>query len=115
MQSLAEEQEVLIRIADMMIWTYTAESLVLRVQKLAGQRGEDAVAHEMAMMEVYCCEVAERMHSAGKEALLAFAEGDELKGMLMGLKRFTKTEPFNTTAARQTIAQKLIEENEYCW
>ena len=101
MQSLAKEQEVLMRIADMMIWTYTAESLVLRVQKLAGQRGEDAVAHEMAMMKVYCYEVAERMHSAGKEALLAFAEGDELKGMLMGLKRFTKTEPFNTTAARQ--------------
>ncbi len=115
MQSLAKEQEVLMRIADMMIWTYTAESLVLRVQKLAGQRGEYAVAHEMAMMKVYCYEVAERMHSAGKEALLAFAEGDELKGMLMGLKRFTKTEPFNTTAARQTIAQKLIEENEYCW
>ena len=115
MQSLAKEQEVLMRIADMMIWTYTAESLVLRVQKLAGQRGEDAVAHQMAMMKVYCYEVAERMHSAGKEALLAFAEGDELKGMLMGLKRFTKTEPFNTTAARQAIAQKLIEENEYCW
>jgi alkylation response protein AidB-like acyl-CoA dehydrogenase len=115
MQSLAKEQEVLMRIADMMIWTYTAESLVLRVQKLAGQRGEDAIAHELAMMKVYCYEVAERMHSAGKEALLAFAEGDELKGMLMGLKRFTKTEPFNTTAARQAIAVKLIEENEYCW
>ena len=110
-----QEQEVLMRIADMMIWTYTAESLVLRVQKLAGQRGEDAVAHEMAMMKVYCYEVAERMHSAGKEALLAFAEGDELKGMLMGLKRFTKTEPFNTDRRPPAIAQKLIEENEYCW
>jgi len=116
MQSLAKEQEVLMRIADMMIWTYTAESLVLRVQKLAGLRGsQEAVAHELDMMRVYCYEVAERMHSAGKEALLAFAEGDELKGMLMGLKRFTKTEPFNTTAARQSIAQKLIEENKYCW
>ena len=55
------------------------------------------------------------MHSAGKEALLAFAEGEELKCMLMGLKRFTKTEPFNTTAARQAIAVKLIEEGKYCW
>ena len=115
MQSLAKEQEVLMHIADMMIWTYTAESLVLRVQKLAGQRGEDDVAHEMAMMKVYCYEVAERMHSAGKEALLAFAEGDELKGMLMGLKRFTKTEPFNTTAARHEVAVKLIEEGKYRW
>ena len=115
MQSLAEEQEVLIRIADMMIWTYTAESLVLRVQKLANLRSADAVEHELTMMKVYCYAVAERMHSAGKEALLAFAEGDELKGMLMGLKRFTKTEPFNTTAARQAIAVKLIEEGKYCW
>ena len=85
------------------------------MQKLASQHGEDAVAREVAMMQVYCYEVPERMHSAGKEALLAFVEGDELKGMLMGLKRFTKTEPFNTTAARQAIAQKLIEENEYYW
>ena len=55
------------------------------------------------------------MHGAGNEALITFAESNELKGMLMGLKRFTKTEPFNTTAARQAIAQKLIDENEYCW
>jgi len=68
----------------------------------------------LAQEPIYDHVCAERMHSAGKEALLAFAEGDELKGMLMGLKRFTKTEPFNTTAARQTIAAKLIEENEYC-
>jgi len=115
MQSLAKEQEVLMHIADMMIWTHTAESLVRGVQKLASQRGSDAVEHELAMMKVYCYEVAERMHSAGKKALLSFAEGDELKGMLIGLKRCTKTEPFNTTAARQAIAQKLIEENEYCW
>ena len=52
------------------------------------------------------------MHSSGKEALLAFAEGDEHKMMLMGLKRFTKTEPFNTTAARQEVAVKLIEEGK---
>ena len=75
MQTLAKEQEVLMHIADMMIWTYAAESLVLRVQKLSGIRGsEEAVAHELAMMKVYCYEVAERMHSSGKEALLAFAE-----------------------------------------
>ena len=67
------------------------------------------------MMKVYCYEVAERMHSSGKEALLAFAEGDELKMMLMGLKRFTKTEPFNTTAAQQEVAVKLIEEGKFCW
>ena len=85
------------------------------ITRRIGQRGEDTVAREMKMMNAYCYEVTERLHLAGKEALPAFASGDELKGMLMGLKRFTKTEPFNTTAARQAIAQKLIDENEYCW
>ena len=88
---------------------WLAEPIVLRDQKLTGIRGsEEAVAQELTMMELYYYEVAERMHISGKEALLAFAEFDELKMMLMGLKRFTKTEPFNTMAARQAIAQKLI-------
>lgn len=55
------------------------------------------------------------MDSSDKEALLAFAEGDEFKMMLMGPKRFTKTEPFHTTAAHQEVAMKLIEEGSYCW
>ena len=65
------------------------------------------------IMKVYTYEAAEWIHSAGKEALLAFADGDELKMMLMGLKRFCKVEPFNTKEARQRIAVELIEANKY--
>ncbi len=54
-----------------------------------------------------------RFNKAGKDALNSFAEGDELKMMLMGLKRFTKTEPFNPKTSRQLIAQALINENRY--
>lgn len=114
MMTLAKEQEILMAIADMAIWTYTLESTVLRVQKLAGMRGgEEAVAMQIDMMRVYAYETAEWIHSAGKEALLAFGEGDELRMMLMGLKRFCKTEAFNTKDARQRIAQHLIAVNEY--
>lgn len=114
MMTLSKEQEILMAIADMAIWTYTAESTVLRVQKLAGMRGgEAAVARELDIMKVYTYEAAEWIHSAGKEALLAFADGDELKMMLMGLKRFCKVEPFNTKEARQRIAVGLIEANRY--
>jgi hypothetical protein len=35
--------------------------------------------------------------------------------MLLGLKRFTKTEPFNSKDARRRIADKLIAEGKYCW
>ena len=114
MMSLAKEQEILMNIADMAIWAYTAESTILRVQKLRGLRGNDAdLSIQEAIMRVYTYQASEWIHSAGKEALLAFAEGDELKMMLMGMKRFAKTEDFNTKEARQLIAMHLIEKNEY--
>lgn len=114
MMSLAKEQEILMNIADMAIWAYTAESTILRVQKLRGLRGDDAdLSVQEAIMRVYTYQASEWIHSTGKEALLAFAEGDELKVMLMGMKRFAKTEDFNTKEARQLIAKHLIEKNEY--
>ena len=114
MQTLAKEQEVLMNIADMSIFTYLAESVLLRVEKLIGERGEGACATEIAIAKTYFYEVADKINKAGKDALNGFAEGDELRMMLIGLKRFTKTEPFNTKEARQHIAQKAIEANEYC-
>jgi alkylation response protein AidB-like acyl-CoA dehydrogenase len=114
MMTLAKEQEILMSIADMAIWTYTAESTILRVQKLRSIRGSEAdLSVQEAIMRVYTYEASEWIHSSGKEALLAFAEGDELKMMLMGMKRFTKTEDFNTKDARQLIALDLINKNEY--
>ena len=114
MMSLGKEQEILMSIADMAIWAYTAESTVLRVQKLRKLRGTDAdLSVQEAIMRVYTYEASEWIHSAGKEALLAFAEGDELKMMLMGMKRFAKTGDFNTKEARQLIAMHLINKNSY--
>jgi alkylation response protein AidB-like acyl-CoA dehydrogenase len=126
METLSKEQEVLMHAADMAIWAYNMESLLLRVQKLAGKAagvdcddpaaaaaGADQVQLQTDMLRVYTYEVAEQIHSAGKEALLAFAEGDELRMMLMGMKRFTKVEPFNTKEVRQRIALSQIEAGAY--
>jgi alkylation response protein AidB-like acyl-CoA dehydrogenase len=113
MQTLSKEQEVLMNIADMAIWTYQAESVLLRVEKLIAQKGEEACAVQIAMAKTYVYDTADRMEKAAKDALNSFAEGDELKMMLMGLKRFTKTEPFNPKAARQLIAQAVIDDNRY--
>jgi len=114
MMTLAKEQEILMSIADMVIWAYTAESTILRVKKLRNIRGSEAdLSVQEAIMRVYTYEASEWIHSSGKEALLAFAEGDELKMMLMGMKRFAKTEDFNTKDARQLIALDLINKNEY--
>jgi len=115
MMTLAKEQEVLMNIADMMNWAYTAESLVLRVQKLHQAKGEDAASVQLDMMQTYVYSVADKINIAGKEALNGFAEGDELKMMMLGMKRFTKVDPFNCKEARRRVADTCIAKNEYCF
>lgn len=115
MQSLSKEQEVLMNISDMAIQIYLLESGLLRVQQLINHKGENGSEAQIAMMKTFAVDASDRINKAGKDALNAFAEGDELRIMLMGLKRFTKTEPYNSKEARQQIALKLIEANQYCF
>lgn len=111
MMKLESEQEVLMSIADMAIDTYVAESLLLRVMKLA-ERGENASIYQ-DMLACYIYDAADRIHKSGKDAVNAFAEGDEQRMILMGLKRFTKTAPFNSKEARRRIADHLISNRGY--
>ena len=113
MMELTKEQEVLMNIADMAIDAYTAESIVLRVHKRINQMDEVNQEEYKAMAQVYVHDAADRINKAGKEALLAFAEGDELRMMLMGMKRFTKTQPHNIKNMRRNVAEKLIADNKY--
>lgn len=115
MTTLSKEQEVIMNIADMIIETYVAESILLRVEKLVSMRGEAACEVELAIMRSYVNSACDKIWIVGKEALNSFGEGDELRMMLIGLKRFTKQDPFNAKAARQIVAQKLIAENKYCF
>jgi alkylation response protein AidB-like acyl-CoA dehydrogenase len=115
MTQLAKEQEVLMNVADMLIELYVSESLRLRVEKLVGLKGEEACKEQLDMMRIYINDAAEKIARSGREALNSFAEGDEKRMMMMGLKRFTKTEDINTTQARRNIAAKLIAENKYCF
>jgi alkylation response protein AidB-like acyl-CoA dehydrogenase len=113
MMTLAKEQEVLMNIADIAIWTYQAESVLLRVEKIIATQGEAAAAVHIAMAKTYVYDSADRIEKAAKDAINSFAEGDEARMMLMGLKRFIKTEYFNPKAARQLIAETLIAANKY--
>ena len=115
MMNLDKEQEVLMNIADMAIDTYNAESALLRLMKLTEIWGEQAVLLQKDIVRTYICDAADRINKNGKDALNAFAEGDELRMMHIGLKRFTKVEPFNTKAARRRITDKMIEERKYCF
>lgn len=113
MQTLSKEQEVLMNIADIAIWTYQAESVLLRVEKLIEQQGVDAATLQIAIVQTYFYDIADKIEKAGKDAILTFAEGDEARMMLTGLKRFTKTNNINPKNTRQIIAQALIEKNQY--
>ncbi|HEV7620442.1 MAG TPA: acyl-CoA dehydrogenase, partial [Flavisolibacter sp.] len=111
MMKLESEQEVLMCIADMSIDAFVAESLMLRVIKLSGN-SQDAQIYK-DILSCYLYDAADRIHKNGKDAVNSFAEGDEQRMILMGLKRFTKTQPFNSKEARRRIADYLIERKAY--
>lgn len=114
-KALGEEQEIIMNVADMLIETYVTESVLLRVLKMAQNQGEEATALYQDLARVYLYDAVDVIQKAAREAITAFAEGDELRVMLLGLKRFTKLEPFNVKAARRRIADYLIEKNEYAF
>lgn len=115
MMSLSKEQEILMNIADIIGYVYVAESVILRAEKLMHTQPGEKADYAADMAKVYLYGAIDKVNVAGKEALSSFAEGDELNMMLVGLRRFTRAQPFNVKDARQRIAKKLIEENKYCF
>ena len=111
--SLGKEQEILMNIADMLIVTYQAESALLRVDKLVQAKGEESSKVQLAIVKTYFYDAADKIAKSAKDALNAFMEGDELRMTLMGVRRFTKLEPFNVKEARQVIANYILEKGGY--
>jgi len=114
MAKLETEQEILMDIADMAIDTFQAEGMLLRAMKMQGMNHENA---ELALdaTRTFIYDAADRINHSGKAAINAFAEGDEQRMMLMGLKRFTKADNYNTKEARRRISDKLVETGQYFW
>jgi len=115
MMQLAKEQEVLMAVADMITLTYAAESVLLRTEKLAALKGEATIAPQIAMMRLTIFDASERIHRAGREALWSFAEGDELRMMQMGLRRFTKIDHFNLKQTEHEVSAALLAAGKYCF
>jgi alkylation response protein AidB-like acyl-CoA dehydrogenase len=115
MMKLGDQQEILIGIADIIMDAYAMESAILRAQKLAAAQGEAAAARYLDMTRVFCNDAVERIDARAKNTLAGMAEGDELRTLLAALRRFTKLTPVNTIAARQRIADVMIEANKYVY
>jgi alkylation response protein AidB-like acyl-CoA dehydrogenase len=113
---LEAHQQLLMAAADMLIEIYMAESTVLRTEKLAKKQGETNVQEQIAMARLYLYQAVDIVTQKGKEGIVSFAEGDEQRMMLMGLRRFTKyTNMPNVVGLREIITAKLVAENKYCF
>lgn len=111
---LEEHQQLLLAVADILIEIYMAESAVLRAEKNVGVYGAEAQAYQVAMSQLYLYQATEKITAKGREAILGFAEGDEQKALLMGLKRYTKYFEYpNVIGLRNKVADKLAEDNSY--
>jgi len=111
---LEGHQQLLMAASDILIEIYMAESAILRSEKLAKSKGSDQVKEQIAMAQLYLYKAVDIITQKGKESIISFAEGDEQRMMLMGLRRYTKyTNMPNVVGLRETITSKLISENAY--
>ena len=113
MQALADQQEIMGALADIVIETFAAESALLRAQKMIEHKGESAASLAVAMARVYLQHAMENIETSARKVITAIADGDMLRTQLAILKRLTKYEPVNTIALRQQIAQRVIETGKY--
>ncbi|MBD3581398.1 acyl-CoA dehydrogenase family protein [Flavobacterium selenitireducens] len=111
---LDSHQQLLMAAADILIEIYLAESTILRTEKLVKSVGKDAAEGQIAAAQLYLYKAVDIVQSKGKEGIASFAEGDEQRIMMMGLRRFTKYANMpNVVALRETIAQKVVSANGY--
>ena len=113
---LEEHQQLLIAAADILIEIYMAESAILRTEKNVKRTNQEEQSAQIAMAKLYLYHAVDTVEQKGKESIISFAEGDEQRMMLMGLKRFTKYTNYpDIVDLRIEIAEKVKEENSYCF
>jgi len=113
---IEEHQQLMLHAADILIEIYMAESAILRTEKNIARFGEEAQKHQIEMSQLYLYNAVDIITKSAKSGIISFAEGDEQRMMLMGLKRFTKYTNYpNVAALRNSIAEKVNKENAYCF
>lgn len=109
MMEIEKQQHLLINASEILNQIYMAESAILRVEK---NFGPDSIEAAMAQLNLY--KAVEAVITAAKEGIVSFADGDEQRMMLSGLRRFTKyiNQP-NVIALTEKIAKHFVEKNSY--
>lgn len=113
---IEEHQQLMLNAADILIEIYMAESAILRTEKNIQRFGEESQKHQIEMSQLYLYNAVEIISKSAKSGIISFADGDEQRMMLMGLKRFTKYTNYpNVAGLRNSIAAKVNKENTYCF
>ncbi|WP_223548166.1 acyl-CoA dehydrogenase family protein [Aestuariivivens sp. NBU2969] len=115
-EQIEEQQQLMLAASDILIQIYLAESAILRAEKMAKANGEDQVKEQIAMAKLNLFHAIDVIETAGKHSIISFSSGDEQRMMLMGLKRYIKYVNMpNIIELRRIIAEKVIQENKYCF
>ncbi|WP_080875167.1 acyl-CoA dehydrogenase family protein [Oceanobacillus timonensis] len=112
-KKLDNEQEILVKLADMTAEVFNMESAILRTEKAISKDGLEKAQQKLLYTEVYVQEAFNRMEAAAKEILITVEEGDSLRVMLSSLRKLTRHTPINVVKKKREIAAKLIEEEKY--
>ena len=108
MEKLADEQEIVALIADMIIEVFAMESILLRALKKARKDGEEKARIHVAVARVYVNDAFPKIDLMAKQIFAAISEGEELRTQLMALKRLARFTPINAIALRREIADSII-------
>ena len=99
----------------MVIDVYAAESTILRTEKLTYKNGKEQYQNQIIISKLFLYRAIKNCSKYAEEVILSFAKGDEQKILLMGIKRFTKGYNINPKGLRRKLADKIIDENQYCF
>jgi alkylation response protein AidB-like acyl-CoA dehydrogenase len=114
-EKLADEQELIGALSNVVMEIYAMESCLLRAQKAAAAKGEAATQTMIDATRVFINDAAERVEHEAKRAIAAVNEGDMLTTQMAVLKRFGKRAPVDTIALRRRVAAAVQSQDRYCF
>ena len=112
-EKLADEQELIGALSNVVMEIYAMESCMLRAQKAAATKGEPASRNMIDSARVFINDAAERVEHEAKRAIAAIHEGDMLTTQMAVLKRFAKRAPVDTIALRRRVAAAIQSQDRY--
>jgi len=112
-EKLAEEQELIGALSNVVMEIYAMESCLLRAQKAAAAKGEPGSQTMIDSARVFINDAAERVEHEAKRAIAAIHEGDMLTTQMAVLKRFAKRAPVDTIALRRRVATAVQSQDRY--